>query len=165
MSDVIIRIENEMSLFDLHFSQAPIVIGGMAMEYYDIRKAGSDIDLIICDSDYQNLAHKYPDKKKDIWGDLGVVLEPFEIWRSIMLFDYDFFKQGAVTHNQLLIISLDKLLFTRVCTMGIGNEKTKSKYEIDLKLIEKYYFERFRNQDFVTDTVEHHPLDGRNKLP
>ena len=162
MNNVIERIKRELNLHDLQFTKAPIVIGGMAMEYYGIRKAGSDIDLIICDTDYQNLAHSNPDKRKDIWGDLGIVLDPFEIWRSIMLFDYDFFAQGAIAHSQLFVVSLDRLLFTRVCAKGIKNENARSKYEVDLELIENYYYENLRNQAFMMDAKPHYSVYEKN---
>ncbi len=46
----------------------------------EIGKAGSDIDFIITDEDYQKLAVKYPNQRKDLYGDLGLVIEKFEIW-------------------------------------------------------------------------------------
>ena len=33
---------------------------------------------------------------KDLWGDLGVCVDEFEIWRSICLFDYACLSQGAI---------------------------------------------------------------------
>jgi len=151
MNNVVKNIKEQLSLHNLQFSKTPLVIGGMAMEYYDIRKAGNDIDLIIHDNDYQRLAKNFPAQRKDIWGDLGIVIEPFEVWRSIMLFDYEFFSQGAISHDGLLIMSLEKLLFSRVCASGIKNEQTKSKYIVDLELIEKHYYKKYRNQEFTSN--------------
>ncbi|MHA1973823.1 MAG: hypothetical protein ACTSW1_12575 [Candidatus Hodarchaeales archaeon] len=48
------------------------------MEYYDLRKAGEDIDLIVTKVDYERLIQKYPANQKDIWGDLGVCIYGFE---------------------------------------------------------------------------------------
>ena len=96
MNEVIAKIDEQLLQINFAFSQKPIVIGGMAMEYYDMRKSGADIDLIICDYDYQKLSQLYPEKRKDIYGDLGIVIELFEIWRSIALLDYDFYKSEAV---------------------------------------------------------------------
>jgi len=149
MNDVVKIINEKLLLHDLKFSKTPLVIGGMAMEYYGIRSAGADIDLIIHDSDYQLLADKFPAKRKDIWGDLGIVIDPFEIWRSIMLFDYDFFSQDAISHDGILIMSLEKLLFSRACATGIKTEQTKHKYKIDLELIEKHYYEKYTNKEFT----------------
>lgn len=152
---VIERIENELQTLGLRFDQTPVVIGGTALEYYGVRKSGADIDLVVCDMDYQRLAKQYPDKRKDIWGDLGIVLGSLEIWRSILLFDYTFYIQGAVSCNYLMITSLEKLLFMRVCTLNITNQKTAEKYKNDLKLIEKYYYDNLRNDTFIKEAKPH----------
>jgi len=81
MSAVIALLSKQLEEKKLRFSQKPILIGGMAMAYYGLRKSGADIDLVISDNDYRTLACAYPENRKDIWGDLGVVLEPFEMWR------------------------------------------------------------------------------------
>lgn len=57
MAEVIDLLEKRLKEKNLNFTKKPILIGGMAMEYYGMRKSGADIDLIICDEDYQTLAH------------------------------------------------------------------------------------------------------------
>jgi hypothetical protein len=121
----------------------------MAMEYYGLRKSGADIDLVICDEDYQALALKYPDKRKDTWGDLGVVLEPFEIWRCIMLLDYDFYIKDAIDEKFVYVISLDRLLLMRVFAMDVP------KYMEDLKMIKDYYCNTFYNRDYAKIQEKH----------
>jgi hypothetical protein len=148
MDDVIRGINEQLSVVDFVFSQKPIVIGGTAMEYYGMRKAGADIDLIICDYDYQKLAQMYPEKRKDIYGDLGVVIEPFEIWRSIALLDYDFYGSEAIDYEKVKMVSLDRLLVMRVCAMEV------KKYMDDLKLMKKYYCEKFGNRSYLSE-AEH----------
>ncbi|MCL1855558.1 MAG: hypothetical protein FWF86_07475, partial [Clostridia bacterium] len=137
MPAVIELLEKQVKRRGLRFTQKPILIGGMAMEYYGLRKSGADIDLVICDEDYQALALAYPDKRKDIWGDLGVVLEPFEIWRCIMLLDYDFYNKEAVDEKTAYVVSLDRLLLTRVFAMDVP------KYMEDLKMIKDHYYKTF----------------------
>lgn len=133
----------------LAFVRKPIVIGGMAMEYYGMRKAGADMDLVIADEDYQTLAEKYPEKRKDIYGDLGVVIGEFEIWRSIALLDYGFYLKDAVDAGNVLVVSLDRLLFMRVCAMGV------EKYKKDLMTMKEYYFEHFSNPAFKREAERH----------
>lgn len=145
MSDVILLLEEKLKANDLHFEKKPILIGGMAMEYYDMRKSGADIDLLICDKDYQVLANKNPDNRKDIWGDLGVVIDSFEIWRSIALLDYDFYLKDAIDEGVAYVVSLDRLLFMRVIAMDV------KKYMNDLMLMKEYYFKNFSNKDFLQE--------------
>ena len=149
MNEVILKITIQLQQIDFVFSQKPIVIGGMAMEYYNIRKAGDDIDLVVCDADYQRLSQLYPDNRKDIYGDLGVVIEPFEIWRSISLLDYDFYKAGAIESEKLKMLSLDKLFLTRIFAMEI------EKYMNDLELMREYCYANFRNMSFLAESAQH----------
>jgi len=143
MSAVIDLLEKNLKEKKLHFTRKPILIGGMAMEYYGLRKSGSDIDLVICDEDYQALALAYPDNRKDIWGDLGVVLEPFEIWRCIMLLDYNFYMKDAIDEKIAFVVSMDRLLLMRVFAME------NQKYMDDLKMIKDYYLRNYHNHDFA----------------
>ena len=55
--------------------------------------------------------------------------EGVEVWRTIMLFDYDFLSQGAVDQGDHLVISLENLLFLKA--LGIKEPN----YEEDLRLI------------------------------
>jgi hypothetical protein len=79
--------EIALEKLEVAFTSKPILIGGQAMEYYGLRKSGQDIDFVVTPEDYEQLAHKYPDALKDIWGDLGVCVFEFEVWRTICLFD------------------------------------------------------------------------------
>ena len=149
MSEVIDLLEKKLQFNDLHFSRKPILIGGMAMEYYGMRKSGADIDLVISDKDYQALAMKNPDKRKDIWGDLGVVIDSFEIWRSIALLDYDFYIKDAIDKGVAFVVSLDRLLFMRVIAMDV------KKYMNDLMMMKEYYYKNFSNQVFLQEADTH----------
>jgi hypothetical protein len=103
------------------FSKKPLLIGGKAMEYYGLRKAGADIDFIATEEDVIKLIKQYPDKVKDLWGDLGVCPFEFEIWDTICFFSYGDLKKDAIEQKDYLIISLEKLLFMK--TLGIKKEK------------------------------------------
>jgi hypothetical protein len=149
MNEVITRFQESLYESKLNFSVKPILIGGMAMEYYGMRKSGADIDLIITDDDYKNLACKYPEQKKDLYGDLGVVIDNFEIWRSIAHLDYDFFKKEAIEEENVLILSIDRLLWTRVCAMEV------EKYRNDLMLMKEYYFKNYTNNKFHEEATSH----------
>jgi hypothetical protein len=149
MNQVIEKVGSRLKENGLVFTKKPIVIGGMAMEYYGMRKSGADIDLVISNEDYLALVEKYPDKRKDIYGDLGLVISEFEIWRSIALLDYDFFLKDAVDEGSLFMVSLDRLLFMRVCAMEV------EKYKKDLITMKEYYYEHFRNKEFLHEAETH----------
>jgi hypothetical protein len=111
------------------FSTKPLLIGGMAMEFYGLRPAGRDIDFVITRQDYEGLAALYPDHLRDLFGDLGVCVGEFEIWISICLFDYNYLSLNALERADYKIISLEKLLFLKAMGMQVP------KYEADLRLI------------------------------
>ena len=145
MNQVIIDVNKSLNEIPLSFIKKPIIIGGMAMEYYGMRKAGRDMDLIISQEDYHVLSEKYPDNKKDLYGDLGLIINKFEIWRSIALIDYDFFLKDAIDQGTVLIVSIDRLLWMRVCAMEV------EKYKKDLDLMKEYYYRHFRNQYYLQE--------------
>ena len=156
MSSVISFLEKRLGEKSFRFTKKPILIGGMAMEYYGLRKSGADIDLVITDEDYQTLSSSYPDKRKDLWGDLGVVIDMFEIWRSIALLDYDFYSKDAIDEGMVVVVSLDRLLFMRVIAMEVD------KYRSDLQLLKGFYYETFRNKEFLHNMEKHMSLYEKN---
>ena len=82
---------------------------------------------------------------KDLWGDLGVVVNEFEIWRNVALLDYDFFLKDAVDLEDFFVVSLDRLLFMRVCAMEV------EKYKKDLLTMKEHNYTNFRNRSFTEE--------------
>ena len=120
------------------FIHKPLVIGGKAMEYYGLRKAGDDIDLVIHREDHIYLRNLYPDNIKDIHGDIGVCVSDFEVWDQIMTFDYEYLKQHSVEEEEFLIISLEKLLFLKALTIDTQKGHDDLKLIVEL-ILEKTY--------------------------
>ena len=141
-SEIIIDKAFEAQRFDMKFKTKPLIIGGLAMEYYGLRKRGQDIDLVITDEDYLDLSKKYPNNKKDIWGDLGVVINGFEIWRSIMLLDYNFYAEGPIEYSEYRVVSFDRLFFMRAMASAV------EKYRNDFELMKQHLLRKQR-LDFI----------------
>ena len=118
------------------FCDKPLLIGGKAMEYYGLRPAGADIDLVVSRYDHDELRKRYPEHIKDIYGDIGICEYGFEIWNQICRFDYDCLKTGAVEERDLLVVSLEKLLFLKA--LAIEQEKCYR----DVRLIVKEILRR-----------------------
>jgi hypothetical protein len=135
------ELEIELGVLNYDFESKPLLIGGKAMEYYQIRQAGQDIDFVITEDDYERLYYKYPDNIKEIWGDFGVCIDDFEIWKSICLFDYEFLSENAVETEDFLIISFEKLMFLKVLAIS------QPKYLRDLELM--------RDRMAVINTIMH----------
>ena len=129
MNVQITREQFDLSRLHFTFTTPPLLIGGKAMEYYDLRPAGADVDFVITAGDYERLAQQYPNHLREIWGDMGVCVFEFEIWKSICLFDYDCLSPGAIELAGYRMISLEKLLFLKALGMK------EAKYHHDLELI------------------------------
>lgn len=119
----------DLSKLNYRFKDKPLLVGGKAKEYHKIRKAGVDIDFIVSDIDYEALSKLYPDNLKDLWGDLGIVVYEFELWKTIRQFDYEYLSQGSIEMEDYKIISLEKLLFLTALAIEV------KKYLDDLHLI------------------------------
>lgn len=125
----------ELEKLNYKFKYKPLLIGGKAMEYYGLRKAGVDVDLVVDLFDHKALIEKYPSNVKDLYGDIGVCEFGFEIWNQICTFDYNYLKTNAIEEENYLVISLEKLLFLKALAMEIP------KYHSDLELIVKKILE------------------------
>ena len=108
------------------------------MEYYGLRKAGLDIDMVVSGADHVLLAGKYPEHLKDLFGDVGVCEFGFEIWNQICTFDYDYLSVGAIERESVLIISLEKLLFLKALALNVPKCAHDLKLVVDLVLKRAY---------------------------
>ncbi len=99
------------------------------MEYYGLRPSGPDTDLIAHEKDVRELIKMYPDKVKDLWGDLGVCPYDFEIWKTISYLGHDDLKDDAKDLGEMLVITEEKLLVMKSFAMK------QAKYLKDVELI------------------------------
>lgn len=136
------------------FTKKPLLVGGMAMEYYGLRISGKDIDLIADEQDVVALIKMYPDRVKDLYCDLGVCPFEFEIWRSVQLFRYNDLIANAIEEKDYFVISLEKLLLLKSLVMK------EEKYRNDVDLIgkhisdtqaKKYSMEKQRVENLLTN--------------
>ncbi len=143
----------DLSCLGVAFTSKPVVMGGLAMEYYGLRKRGEDIDFIISNPDYLSLAERYPRNKKDMWGDLGLRIGEHELFRSVFRLDYDFYAEGAIECEQCKVVSFEKLFFMKV--IAFNNQPEVPKHTADFQLILQYYFDTFQNKDYVANAERH----------
>ena len=155
MADTNILERIDLAVFDIAFSSKPLLVGGLAMEYYGLRKCGSDIDFIISDKDYQLLAHKFPDRKVDYWGDLGIIYDQYELLRSLSRLDYDFYSLGAIEYEKFKVVSCERLFF--MCAAAVRSEPDVKKRVDDFGLALGYFYNNYRNKEYVANAKLHAP--------
>ena len=123
----------DLAKLNFTFHHKPLLIGGKAMEYYGMRKAGDDIDFVVEADDHKRLVAQYPEHIKDLYGDVGVIEYEFEIWNTICTFDYEYLKREAIEESDYLVVSIEKLLMLKVLAI-----KADEKYQRDVELIGDY---------------------------
>jgi hypothetical protein len=146
-------IQYDFSQLGIELSSKPIIHGGLAMEYYGLRKRGQDIDFIISNPDYQVLEKKYPNNKKDMWGDLGLSIGEFELFRSVCRLDYDFFSKDAIEYDTFKVLSFEKLFFMKA--LAYYHQPELKKHTDDFELVVNDTYDRFQNKDYVESSKKH----------
>lgn len=124
------------------FMDKPVLVGGLAMEYYGLRKHGSDIDFIVTERDYQRLKVQFAQYRKDVWGDFGVMVNGFELFRSIYKFDHAHYSLGAIELTNYKVVNIDMLFRMKVFALGVAK-----KHDRDFQLLKEYYM-RFQNPKY-----------------
>lgn len=141
----------DLTKLNYKFLKKPLLVGGMAMEYYGLRKSGNDIDFIAFETDVINLIKMYPDRVKDLWKDLGVCPFEFEIWRTICKYKYEDLLSEAIEEDEYFVISKKNLLLMKALAMS------KEKYLEDTKLIVQSILKdigsSFDTEKVVVDTI------------
>lgn len=134
-------MELPLNKLNYAFRKKPLLVGGKAMEYYGLRQAGADIDLIADKEDVYNLIKQYPERVKDLWGDLGVCPFELEIWKSICLFAYDDLMENAAEEADFFVISLEKLLIMKAFAIHI--EKYRNDTQLIIQELQKRQYQSF----------------------
>ena len=142
-----VQLPDPSKRLQFRFQDKPLLIGGLAMEYYGLRKAGRDIDFVLSRRDHARLRRKFdrqgmkylkgrnkPGYKTtpefvDLYGDQGLLFQEFELWTCILRFDYEYLSEGAVEEKTLRVASLEKLLLLKALV------PQKRKYRRDVELI------------------------------
>lgn len=122
-------MEFSLELLDYTFLDKPLLIGGKAMEFYNLRRAGADIDFVVSTRDHAALVAKFPNNIKALFGDIGVCVGEFEIWNNILLLDYGFLAEHSIELDTIRVIAPDKLLLLKALAME------EPKYLRDVQLI------------------------------
>jgi hypothetical protein len=120
------------------FINKPLVVGGLALEYYGIRNSGPNFDYIVSSKDWNNLKKAFPDKinlfgddsKLNLYNNLQVnlILTQFK-------FNYDELSKNALEFEFFKIIDIEKQLLVKTLS-AVNNNDIKSKN--DQKFIVNY---------------------------
>jgi hypothetical protein len=155
----------KLNKLNFKFKHPPLLVSGVAMMYHGLRKSDKDIDFILHSTDHKKLAKKLEKKGKvlpknhkvgykpeplfvDLFDDHGILIYEFELWDSIMRFDYNELKENAVKEKDFLVISLEKLMFLSTIRGKYEKRYLDDALLIAKKLSDNKYknFKHIRNQ-------------------
>jgi hypothetical protein len=92
------------------FQHKPVIVAGAAMQFYKLRDAGDDIDLVVSRQDFENLRQRFPVERGD-YGDERIRIGEYELYDGFFGVPYDLLKHNAVEQDDCLIASLPVLLY------------------------------------------------------
>tara|TARA_A100001015_G_scaffold221287_1_gene249002 strand:- start:4580 stop:5017 length:438 start_codon:yes stop_codon:yes gene_type:complete len=104
-----------------NFIKPPLIVGGHAMEYYNVRKAGHDLDIMVSLNDWEVLKKKYPNTlnlfggqtEDDVDATLNLEHEEIDIIKTLWLHDYNELMEGSIDLGDVKVISLSNLLYIK----------------------------------------------------
>ena len=131
------KILKGIELTQYEFKQPPLVVGGLAMEYYGLRKTTHDYDYMVSKSDFNKLKKIHPEKILLLGGKNGDEIiymkeKDVDLISTLMNHNYNDLSKGAINFKNFKIISLEKLLYIKTIEVVFnGSQKSKK----DQKLI------------------------------
>ena len=135
MSNILKEINNYLKKIKYNFKKKPLIVGGYALQYYDIRKAGHDIDMIVSPNDWKELKKLYPKKinlfggktEKDIDATINLKKEKIDLISTLYQHNYNDLVKGAINKDKYKILSLEKLLYIKTIDAVFKNTKKSKK--------------------------------------
>ena len=128
------KILKGLKLTNYKFEKKPLVVGGLAMEYYGLRKTGHDYDYMVSKKDWKKLKKLHPKKinlfggktEKDLDATINLKKEKVDLISTLYQHNYNDLVKGAINKDKYKIISLEKLLYIKTIDAVFKNTK-KSK--------------------------------------
>lgn len=131
-----------INLSNYNFKQKPLVVGGLALEYYGIRQNGHDFDYIVSSEDWKILKEIYPENinlfggetEKDVDATINLenMNEHIDLISTLYQFNYDYLSKFSIEFKSYKVISLPMLLLVKSLAAVYNNHE---KSQRDQKLI------------------------------
>ena len=140
------KIKKGLKLTNYKFEQKPLVVGGLAMEYYGLRKTVHDYDYVVSKKDWNKLKKIHPEKVLLLGGKKGDEIiymkdKKVDLISTLMLHNYNDLVKGAIDKDKYKIISLENLLFLKTIeSVFSGAKKSKRDQKLIVEdIIKKKY--------------------------
>ena len=127
------KILKGIKLTNYKFINKPLVVGGLALEHYNIRETTHDYDYMVSPSDWIELKKIHSDKinlfggknEKDVDATINLKENPIDLISTLFQFNYNSLVKNSIDFPEYKIISIANLLLTK--TLGaVYNKDPKS---------------------------------------
>ena len=143
MRNTLKEINNYLKKLDFKFQDKPLVVGGYSLEYYNIRKAGHDIDLMVSLRDWKKLIKIYPDNINYQGGwDSTINIrgeDDIDLIKTLYNYDYKYLSRDSLEFKNFRIISIENQFLVKALPALQKNNKKSIK---DSKKIIKYIIKK-----------------------
>tara|TARA_B100001093_G_C26656487_1_gene939867 strand:- start:539 stop:1006 length:468 start_codon:yes stop_codon:yes gene_type:complete len=123
MKDIILWATNKLSNLNYTFIEKPLFVGGIALEYHDVRKNGTDIDIMVSPEDWVNLKKMFPDNINLFGGktesDVDATINTFvdntklDLISTLFMYKYHELIDDSIELEEYKVISLRNVLFLK----------------------------------------------------
>lgn len=134
-------INKGINLCNYEFKQKPLVVGGLALQFYGIRQTGHDFDYVVSSEDWEALKTLYPNNinlfggktEKDVDATINLEKnnEHIDLISTLYQFNHDYLQQSSIEYIDFRIISLPMLLMVKTLA-AVNNNDEKSKRDQQL---------------------------------
>lgn len=141
---------NYLNKLNYTFKVNPLIVGGHALSYYNIRKEGNDLDIVVDKVDWNILRDKYPDKinlfggqtEDDIDATINLSEYKIDIIKTLWLHNYEELNIDSIKLDKVNIISIPKLLYIKTFP-SLRHNDIKSTNDLNL-IINKIVNDKYK---------------------
>lgn len=127
------KILKGIALTDYKFKKKPLVLGGLALEYYKIRKTTHDYDYMVSPVDWKALKKLHPDKinlfggktETEVDATINLKINHIDLISTLFQYNYNFLVKNSIDFPTYKIISIENLLLTKTLA-SVCNIHSKS---------------------------------------
>jgi hypothetical protein len=159
--DIYELIMKGINLSNYKFKEKPLVVGGLALQFYGIREAGHDFDYVVSSEDWKILKTLHPNNinlfggktEQDVDATINLenMNEHIDLISTLYQFNHDYLQQSSIEYIEFRIISLPMLLMVKTLA-AINNNDEKSKRDQQL-IVDFIVSKQYPNLEIVNSKL------------
>ena len=144
------NINNYLKKVKYKFKHPPLVVGGYALQYYGIRKAGHDLDVMVSSTDWKELKKIYPKNinlfggktEKDVDATINLKEINVDLIKTLVMNNYKDMSKNSIKLENFKIISLKNLIYLKSFPIVLIDNNSKNRHAKDIERIIKFIIKK-----------------------